>query len=288
MPAGRRERGPARAVLSTPAHPYTRCLQLANPSLRAERRALYVMPEQMPSLRQLQHMIRLPLRAALSSGRPTSAAALSRPSVEIATDHFVACIRADSAAGIEPHTRTSGTRNDGRAGASCEVETLSKIYRTSQRAVRRRVRSLRSKKRPSASSRTNLSPSSARAAAARAPSPRCWSDWNRRRRAHRLNGEDMTDAAPRERARHADKLQMVFQDPQSALNPRRRVASIVTQAMEAGSRHASWDERRGAPRRCWPRSGFEPISPRGCPANCRAASASASTLRARFARCRRY
>ena len=36
---------------------------------------------------------------------------------------------------------------------------------------------------------------------------------------------------------------MVFQDPQSALNPRRRVASIVTQAMEAGSRHASWDER---------------------------------------------
>src|SRR5262249_22188927 len=28
-------------------------------------------------------------------------------------------------------------------------------------------------------------------------------------------------------------VQMVFQDPQSALNPRRRVASIVTQALEA-------------------------------------------------------
>ena len=37
-----------------PAHPYTRCLQLANPTMRAERRALYVMPDQMPSLRQLQ------------------------------------------------------------------------------------------------------------------------------------------------------------------------------------------------------------------------------------------
>jgi dipeptide transport system ATP-binding protein len=35
---------------------------------------------------------------------------------------------------------------------------------------------------------------------------------------------------------------MVFQDPQSALNPRRRVATIITQAMEAESRHASWDE----------------------------------------------
>jgi peptide/nickel transport system ATP-binding protein len=37
---------------------------------------------------------------------------------------------------------------------------------------------------------------------------------------------------------------MVFQDPQSALNPRRRVARIVTQVMEAGSRHATWEERR--------------------------------------------
>jgi peptide/nickel transport system ATP-binding protein len=37
---------------------------------------------------------------------------------------------------------------------------------------------------------------------------------------------------------------MVFQDPQSALNPRRRLASIITQAMEAGSRHATFDERQ--------------------------------------------
>ena len=36
---------------------------------------------------------------------------------------------------------------------------------------------------------------------------------------------------------------MIFQDPQSALNPRRRVVRIVTQAMEAGDRHAPWSER---------------------------------------------
>jgi peptide/nickel transport system ATP-binding protein len=35
---------------------------------------------------------------------------------------------------------------------------------------------------------------------------------------------------------------MVFQDPQSALNPRRRVASIVTQSLEAAG-HATWEER---------------------------------------------
>src|SRR5262249_29885849 len=40
MYAGRAvERGPARSVLSEPAHPYTRCLQLANPSMGPERRA---------------------------------------------------------------------------------------------------------------------------------------------------------------------------------------------------------------------------------------------------------
>jgi peptide/nickel transport system ATP-binding protein len=36
---------------------------------------------------------------------------------------------------------------------------------------------------------------------------------------------------------------MVFQDPHSALNPRRRVESIITQALEAGSRRVTWDER---------------------------------------------
>src|SRR5262249_42938939 len=61
MYAGRAvEGGPARAVLSQPAHPYTRCLQLANPPMNVGqstvRRALYVIPDQMPSLRQLTSM----------------------------------------------------------------------------------------------------------------------------------------------------------------------------------------------------------------------------------------
>jgi peptide/nickel transport system ATP-binding protein len=58
-----------------------------------------------------------------------------------------------------------------------------------------------------------------------------------------LKGDDLTDPALRDRARRDRSLQMVFQDPQSALNPRRRVARIVTQAMEGGNRNASWNER---------------------------------------------
>jgi peptide/nickel transport system ATP-binding protein len=58
-----------------------------------------------------------------------------------------------------------------------------------------------------------------------------------------LNGIDVTEPSREARALRTATMQMVFQDPQSALNPRRRIAGIVTQAMEAGSRHASWDER---------------------------------------------
>jgi len=54
-----------------------------------------------------------------------------------------------------------------------------------------------------------------------------------------FEGRDLIRMAPRRAA-----MQMVFQDTQSALNPRRRVMSIVTQAMEAASPHAIPAERR--------------------------------------------
>jgi peptide/nickel transport system ATP-binding protein len=55
-----------------------------------------------------------------------------------------------------------------------------------------------------------------------------------------IAGRQMDGSAEAEvhRRRH---VQMVFQDPQSALNPRRRVASIVTQPLEAGGQ--SWEAR---------------------------------------------
>src|SRR4029453_2842299 len=58
-----------------------------------------------------------------------------------------------------------------------------------------------------------------------------------------LNGEDVTRPSARARALRIAPLAMVFQDPQSALNPPRRIASIVTQAMEAARSHIPWQER---------------------------------------------
>ena len=48
-----------------------------------------------------------------------------------------------------------------------------------------------------------------------------------------IAGSDVSDGSSASHATMRAHVQMVFQDPQSALNPRRRVASIVTQAMEA-------------------------------------------------------
>jgi peptide/nickel transport system ATP-binding protein len=243
MYAGRAvESGPARAVLSTPAHPYTRCLQLANPSLRAERRALYVMPEQMPSLRQLRGLSgchfapRCPL-AAEDCRRSEP------PQVSIAAGRSVACIRAVATSGIAT-TQRAAVMPDKFGRPVLQVEKLEKHY-AAGRGLFANARTIAAVKDASFSIAENEfvalvgESGSGKSTIAKMLVGLEQPSGGR----ILLNGEDLTAPSARGAARRALSLQMVFQDPQSALNPRRRVASIVTQAMEAGSRHASWDER---------------------------------------------
>jgi peptide/nickel transport system ATP-binding protein len=243
MYAGRAiESGPARSILSAPAHPYTRCLQLANPAMCAERRALYVMPEQMPSLRQQQTMRgchfapRCPLvAAACRSAEP--------PLVEVAADHRAACIAPASVAAIAPSEQSAPAPrvsarivlavedlqkryvvNDGLFGGARAVDAVkSASFTIAENEFVGLVGESGSGKSTIAKLLVGLEEAS---------SGRIL-----------LNGDDLTDPSLRARARTAASVQMVFQDPQSALNPRRRIASIVTQAMEAGSRHATREER---------------------------------------------
>jgi len=243
MYAGRAvESGPARAVLSAPAHPYTRCLQLANPSMRAERRALYVMPDQMPSLRQLKDLSgchfapRCPLVAeACRRDEP--------PDMAVAADHHVACIRAAATASIESMARADARPTDAERPL-LQVEGLRKLYDVggglfaaarTVAAVKQATFSIAANEFVALVGESGSGKSTIAKMLVGLEQPTAGKIM--------LNGEDLTAPSQRGRARRAMNLQMVFQDPQSALNPRRRVASIVTQAMEAGSRHASWDER---------------------------------------------
>ena len=244
MYAGRAvESGPARAVLSEPAHPYTRCLQLANPSLRAERRTLYVMPEQMPSLRQLRRMTgchfapRCPL-AAEDCRRSEP------PHTAIAAGRSVACIRAAATPGIATIRRATVVPvSSGRP--VLQVERLGKHYAIG-RGLFTNARTFAAVKEASFSIAENEfvalvgESGSGKSTIAKMLVGLEQPSGGR----ILLNGEDLTDPSMRRGALRALSLQMVFQDPQSALNPRRRVANIVTQAMEAGNRHASWEERQ--------------------------------------------
>ncbi len=289
MYAGRAvESGPARAVLSSPAHPYTRCLQLANPSMSA-----------------------VPARALCHAGTDAELAPATDdagchfaprcplvteecrraepPNVTVAAGRNVACIR--SAATRKHRNVTTGTplRRQFQNGPCCRSKTCRKSYAiggglfgggrivTAVKGVSFTIaeNEFVGLVGESGSGKSTIAkllvgleqPSSGRIL---------------------LNGEDLTDPTTRSTALRAVSLQMVFQDPQSALNPRRRVASIVTQAMEAGSRHANWEERQcpdpGAACRGGDVGRFRRAIAR---AVVRAANASASTSRARFAIFRR-
>ena len=243
MYAGRAvEHGPARAVLSAPAHPYTRCLQLANPEMSSRRQALYLLPDQMPGLRQLRDLSGCCFapRCPIASKECRE---IEPPSMAVSADHLAACIRPEITPQIAPQPVQSrspvlSTR------AVLEVEGLEKRYALARSVLGRsmeihavRNASLRIAENEfvglvgeSGSGKSTLAkllvgleqPSAGRIV---------------------LNGRDVSCASAASRALRIASVAMVFQDPQSALNPRRRVASIVTQAMEAASRHASWEER---------------------------------------------
>jgi peptide/nickel transport system ATP-binding protein len=235
------ESGPARAVLANPAHPYTRCLQLANPSMQAERRALYVMPEQMPSLRQLVHMTgcHFAPRCPQVTAECRNAAP---PDISPAAGRSAACFHASTTPAIAVGERASDAAvASGRlvldvqnlhkhyavgsglfGGARTVTAVKSASFQIAENEFVALVGESGSGKSTIAKLLAGLEPPSGGRIL--------------------LNGEDLTAPNAR-RGSGASAIQMVFQDPYSALNPRRRVASIVTQAMEAGSSKASGDER---------------------------------------------
>ena len=243
MYAGRAiESGPARSILSRPAHPYARCLQLANPTMHDDRRALYVIPDQMPSLRQLQKMPgchfapRCPLVA--ENCRRTDP-----PDVWIGADHRVACLRAADVAAIATVDEATAAPEIS-ARIVLQVEKLQKRYKMGD-ALFGGTRLVEAVKGASFNIAENEfvalvgESGSGKSTIAKLLVGLEQPSGGR----ILLNGDDLTDPSLRGLVRRAANLQMVFQDPQSALNPRRRIGRIITQAMEAGSRHATWQER---------------------------------------------
>src|SRR5262249_55388288 len=95
------EVGPGRAVLSDPAHPYTRCLELADPAVAG--RTLFLLPEQMPGLLELNRIAGC--HFAPRCPNVTDECRRARPALaELRAGHRAACIRVAATAGITPST----------------------------------------------------------------------------------------------------------------------------------------------------------------------------------------
>jgi peptide/nickel transport system ATP-binding protein len=231
------EHGPARKLFAAPGHPYTRCLQLANPPMSGSRRALYALPERMPGLRAYRDMRgcafapRCPLAIEACTQTPP-------PLSEISGGQRAACIRAESTRTIVALSVVT-PEAPAQSGAILAVSGLTKRFATGGLFRRNEVAAVSDVSfvlhenefvgivGESGSGKSTLA---RLIVGLEAPSE------GRIVIAGRNDDDPDFDA---HRRRH---VQMVFQDPQSALNPRRRVGSIVTQSLEAVGT-ASWEER---------------------------------------------
>jgi peptide/nickel transport system ATP-binding protein len=230
------EHGPARKVFAAPGHPYTRCLQLANPAM-SKRRGLYALPERMPGLRAYKDM-----RGCAFAPRCPNVIEecwhRAPQFVKVDAGQVAACIRAESTPAIEAPPPPAAEAREA-AEPILTVTNLSKkfisggLFRRSEFA---------------AVERANVSVSEGEFVGIVGESGSGKSTLARlivgleepTEGSITIAGRDFSDPNFAEHRRK--HVQMVFQDPQSALNPRRRVASIVTQPMEAAG-IATWEER---------------------------------------------
>jgi peptide/nickel transport system ATP-binding protein len=234
------EYGPARRVFAQPAHPYTRCLQLANPTISGPRRGLYALPERMPGLSALKD-IEGCLFAPRCPRKNDDCMLAPPPFVTVGTGHVAACIRSETTAGIAAPTAAPHEATDSGAPLLA-VQDLTKTFVTHRGLFERSVFT--------AVNNVNFTlhenefvgivgeSGSGKSTVARMlcglETPSAGDVV--------IAGRTVSDGSAASREHQRAHVQMVFQDPQSALNPRRRVASIVTQALEAAG-EGTWPQR---------------------------------------------
>ncbi len=239
------ERGPARVVSRAPLHPYTRALQAANPPLAGTPLRLMTLPDQMPGLEALGRLTGC--RFAPRCPTADAACKAAPPALrEVSPGHHVRCAPACSAGAstAAPPPREEPTPT--AAEPVLVVESAAKHYPGRRDWLGRRgpgvdaVRGASLSVRPgefvgivgeSGSGKSTLArlimgletPTTGRIL---------------------VDGQDVSAAGADSRRIRLGALQMVFQDPQSALNPRRPLERLVTQAMERKGATATAAEQR--------------------------------------------
>jgi len=244
------EHGPARQVFAAPRHPYTASLELANPSLSGAPRRLLSLPEHMPGLSSFADLkgCRFAPRCPVADG---ACAERRPPLTEVEPGRWVraagACLAPDLAADVTAHVTGTADANAAANGATpvMRVEDLSKTFRGrggflgQGRSPVEAVRQVNFELQPGEFVGIVGESGSGKSTVARLLMGLETPTAGR----IEIEGADLTGPFSRHAAARVSAIQMIFQDPQSALNPRRRIGRLVTQPLESGKRPLNWSER---------------------------------------------
>jgi peptide/nickel transport system ATP-binding protein len=236
------EFGPAAAVLTAPSHPYTRSLLAAMPALTGPRHMLPALSDHMPGLASFAGLTgcRFAPRCPV---RDPACANTRLPPRQVGLGHWVRCAEACGKADIAASATAlaAGAQMGERASVDFENVRLSYHAARGFLGLRRSrfdaVKSATFKVREgeilgivgeSGSGKTSVG---RLIVGLERPSAGTI----------RVNGDDQTRNVIHLTRRDT---QLIFQDPQSALNPRRSVLHLLTQALEVGAGYKPEKERR--------------------------------------------
>jgi peptide/nickel transport system ATP-binding protein len=238
------ERGPARSLSKAPHHPYTRALQAANPPLDGPPTRLVTLPDQMPdfaSFADLEGCRFAPRCPTRRSGCLVEMPVLR----QIDHGHFIRCARACAAATTAAPPLPRATLAAASGEPVLVVDALTKHYAGKPDWLGRRGPGVDAVKHASLSVQPGEfvgvvgESGSGKSTLARLIMGLETPTAGR----VRVDGNDITANSHAARSIRLSALQIVFQDPQSALNPRRPVERLVTQRMEAKGSYTTAAER---------------------------------------------
>jgi len=229
------ETGPSSQVLMNPAHPYARALKRATPSITGQLHELPVLPDLMPGLRDMAALkgCRFAPRCATRNAQCEGSVGTMQP---VGERHYVRCAGDCRVQAAQPPLQTPLRLMARPAPAVDEVPLLE----LRNAAMQYRVKDSRGAKLFDALHPLSLSihagelvgvvgeSGSGKSTLARVMAgllvPTAGQVW--------VQGVARHQASAAQQVRMRQTVQMVFQDPDSALNPRRTAAQLITQVME--------------------------------------------------------
>ncbi|WP_397476005.1 ABC transporter ATP-binding protein [Pusillimonas sp.] len=226
------ERGPAGRVLDTPMHPYSWALKLATPNLDGPQYVLATLPELMPGPREMAAMP----GCRFASRCPTSdeTCAQQPPMLEeVKAGHFVGCAGScrghNSRLQTLPHHVPESQNLSGRP--LLHLVNASRVYRRNGSFKQPEFHALRPLS-------LSIYPGElvgivGESGSGKSTLARILVGLVEPSRGKVLvNGIDRAEATSEQSRQMRTLVQMVFQDPDSALNPRRTVERLITQVLE--------------------------------------------------------